>query len=110
VYWAMSAQECAQERRQRPRHHRRRANLALCQYVVERLQAHWSTETIEGRLELDFPADAHMRVSHEAIYRWMYPTQLLCSIVHDQASSSTPRWSRCWCALGYSFACMVRAG
>ena len=72
VYWALSAQECAQQRRQRARHHRRRANGALCQYVVERLQAHWSAETIAGRLELDFPADAHMRVSHEAIYRWMY--------------------------------------
>jgi IS30 family transposase len=72
VYWALSAQECAQQRRQRARHHRRRANGALCQYVVERLQAHWSPETIAGRLELDFPADAHMRVGHEAIYRWMY--------------------------------------
>jgi len=72
VYWPMAAQECAQQRRQQARHHRRRANAALCQYVVERLRAHWSPEMIAGRLELDFPADARMRVSHEAIYRWLY--------------------------------------
>jgi IS30 family transposase len=72
VYWAVSAQECAQRRRERARHHRRRAHQALSQYVVERLQAHWSPETIAGRLRLDFPTDMQMRVSHEAIYRWLY--------------------------------------
>jgi IS30 family transposase len=72
VYWAVAAQGWAQERKQRARHCRRRSNAALCQYVVQGLQAHWSPETITGRLKLDFPADAQMRVSHEAIYRWMY--------------------------------------
>ena len=32
VYWALSAQECAQQRRPRARHHRRRANQALYRY------------------------------------------------------------------------------
>jgi IS30 family transposase len=39
---------------------------------MQRLQAHWSPETIEGRLKLDFPADTSMRLSHETIYRWLY--------------------------------------
>ena len=72
VYWAVGAQHRAEQRRQRARHQRRRSNGALCQYVMQRLQAHWSPETIEGRLTLDFPADASMRLSHEAIYRWLY--------------------------------------
>ena len=72
VYWAVGAQHRAEQRRQRARHQRRGSNAALCQYVMQRLQAHWSPETIEGRLTLDFPADASMRLSHEAIYRWLY--------------------------------------
>ena len=32
----------------------------------------WSPEQISGRLHLDFPDDASMRVSHEAIYQSLY--------------------------------------
>src|SRR5918999_3484962 len=32
----------------------------------------WSPEQISGRLRLDFPDDASMRVSHEAIYQSLY--------------------------------------
>ena len=62
VYWAVAAQHRAEQRRQRARHQRRRSNAALCQYVMQRLQAHWSPEIIAGRLTLDFPADASMRL------------------------------------------------
>src|SRR5712671_5841695 len=48
VYWAVAAQHWAQQRRQRARHQRRRSNPALCRYVTERLQAHWSPEMIAG--------------------------------------------------------------
>src|ERR1700693_5937698 len=72
VYWAIAAQHWARERTQRARHHRRRTNAMLCQYVAQCLRAHWSPETITGRLKLDFPAERCMRLSHEAIYRWIY--------------------------------------
>jgi len=32
----------------------------------------WSPEQISGRLKLDFPDDASMRISHEAIYQSLY--------------------------------------
>jgi IS30 family transposase len=72
VYWHEAAQSRAIERRQRPRHHRRRSNPALLQYVVQRLEAHWSPQTIAGRVGLDYPHDSLMRISPEAIYRWIY--------------------------------------
>jgi transposase, IS30 family len=40
--------------------------------VEQRLQAHWSPESIAGRLALDYPKPPARRVSHEAIYRWIY--------------------------------------
>ena len=32
----------------------------------------WSTEQISDRLRLDFPDDASMRISHEALYQSRY--------------------------------------
>ena len=65
------AHNCAMQRRQCARHHRR-ADQGLRRYVVQGLQAHWSPETIAGRIELDFARNRSMRVSHETIYRWIY--------------------------------------
>ncbi|MGH7965569.1 MAG: IS30 family transposase, partial [Candidatus Binatia bacterium] len=72
IYWHMSAQAEAIERRGVTRHERRRSNARLHQYVVNRLQAHWSPQMIAGRLDLDYPHDPSMRISPEAIYRWIY--------------------------------------
>lgn len=72
VYWHVAAHAKAIERRGRPRHCRRLHNGTLYQYIVQRLQAHWSPETIAGRLELDYPNEPSMRLSPEAIYRWIY--------------------------------------
>jgi IS30 family transposase len=71
VYWYDSAQARALERKSKPRHQRRRAHRALYQYVAQRLHALWSPECIAGRLELDYPDERAMRVSPEAIYRWI---------------------------------------
>ena len=70
--WIAHAQRLCEQRRQRARHRRRQDHAALRGYVVERLQAHWSPEIIAGRLRLDFPRNAAMRISHEGIYRWVY--------------------------------------
>jgi IS30 family transposase len=66
------AHERTMERRQRARHHRRAGDASLRRYVFERLVAHWSPDAIAGRLKLDFPRNASMRMSHEGIYRWIY--------------------------------------
>src|SRR6267143_1269065 len=71
VYWYDDAHPRALERRTRARHHRRRDNGALYEYVAQRLRARWSPECIAGRLALDYPAQPAMRVSPEAIYRWI---------------------------------------
>jgi transposase, IS30 family len=44
----------------------------LCQAVVAMLVEGWSPQQIAGRLPLDYPDDEAMRVSHEAIYTWIY--------------------------------------
>jgi IS30 family transposase len=72
VYWYDSAQARALERKAQPRHHRRRAHCELYRYVTQRLQALWSPECIAGRLARDFPREPTMRVSHEAVYRWIF--------------------------------------
>lgn len=72
VYWYYVSHPVAEERRHKARHCRRRRNDTLCAYVMEKLRLHWSPETIAGRLRMDYPNDAQMRISHETIYRWIY--------------------------------------
>lgn len=72
VYWYDVAHPRAMQRKKRARHHRRRAHVALYEYVTERLRAGWSPECIAGRIELDYPGEHAMRVSAEAIYRWIF--------------------------------------
>ncbi|MDQ3156605.1 MAG: IS30 family transposase [Actinomycetota bacterium] len=48
------------------------ANPGLCQVVQDHLEDDLSPEQISGRLKIDFPNDAEMRVSHEAIYQALF--------------------------------------
>ena len=48
----------------------------LASYVQEKLLLAWSPEQVAGRMKLDFPADAEMRVAHGTIYRWLKKKQL----------------------------------
>ena len=41
-------------------------------YVLARLQKRWSPEEIVKRLREEYPADMAMRISHEAIYQYIY--------------------------------------
>ena len=47
-------------------------NKALYTYVVEKLKLGWSPEQISIRLPLDYPRDESVRISHEAIYQYVY--------------------------------------
>lgn len=43
---------------------------AVKSYVIEKLKKDWSPEQIAGRIVLDFPGDADMRISHETVYQY----------------------------------------
>lgn len=72
VYVPEAAQSRAAARLHRARHCRRREHGRLRRYVVSRLRRDWSPEQVAGRLRLDHPSDARMRVSPETIYQWVY--------------------------------------
>ena len=66
------AEKQARARRARPRRKARLADPCLRDYVEAKLRLNWSPEQITGRLVVDFPRRRSMRLSIEAIYRWIY--------------------------------------
>ncbi len=72
VYWYDWTHPLAMARRHQPRHHRRQSNPRLVNYVESKLKLGWPPEVIANRLRIDYPNDEQMRISHEAIYRWIY--------------------------------------
>lgn len=73
-YRAFSAGRRAQERASsRKRDKSRLANEdRLRRYVMEKLRKRWSPREIVKRLKEEYPDDMSMRISHEAIYRYIY--------------------------------------
>lgn len=71
-YWYYVAQPVADNRRHKARSHRRQNHQPLVNYVMEKLRLDWPPEVIAAKLQLDFPDDKRMRISHETIYRWIY--------------------------------------
>jgi len=47
-------------------------NESLKNYVYEKLKQEWSPEEIAKRIKLDYAGDNTMRISHEAIYQYIY--------------------------------------
>lgn len=41
-------------------------------YVLQRLKQQWSPRAISERLKINYPLDMEMRISHEAIYQYIY--------------------------------------
>jgi transposase, IS30 family len=72
VYWHQRAHQQALQRRKQARHYRRHHIAALVDYVTHGLHTQWSPDVIVAKLQRDYPDDAHMRVSIETIYRWVY--------------------------------------
>lgn len=54
-------------------------NKQLYKYVVEKLRLGWSPEQISGRLPVDNKGDKTMRISHEAIYQYVYSKNRISS-------------------------------
>jgi IS30 family transposase len=71
-YRAVSADTAATVARQRPKLFAVERSARLRNVVVERLRAGWSPGSIAGRLPELVPDDQACRVSHEAIYQWVY--------------------------------------
>lgn len=71
-YRASTASARAHERARRPKPSKLALNDKLRDEVQSRLEDEHSPEQISGRLPVEFPDDAEMRVSHEAIYQAIY--------------------------------------
>jgi IS30 family transposase len=67
-----AAQQFADHRKAKAHHWRKKSNRQLLHYVQCKLIDDWSTEEISGRLIVDYPNNEQMRISHEAIYQWIY--------------------------------------
>lgn len=44
----------------------------LCTYALQRLMQQWSPKGISEQLKIEYPLNMEMRISHEAIYRYIY--------------------------------------
>ena len=71
-YRATTAQLAADHRAQRIRGGKLAGNPRLHEKVQDLLEDELSPEQISAQLQIDFPDDAEMRVSHETIYQALY--------------------------------------
>src|SRR6266576_5504978 len=71
-YRAVTADESAAADRQRPKAYAVDRSPRLQTAVKELLKTGWSPASIAGRLPYDYRDDQAVRVSHEAIYQWIY--------------------------------------
>jgi transposase, IS30 family len=61
--------------------------------VCRQLRGGWSPASIAGRLPIDYPDDDACRVSHEAIYQWVY-AQPVSTLARELISLRTGRRAR----------------
>lgn len=72
LYDPEEAEQHADSRRCTARHHRRQNYAPLWQQVQQWLARDWSPEIIQAKLQEHYPNDDRMRISPEALYRWIY--------------------------------------
>lgn len=73
AYRAATAQRRAERRAAMPRKsHMLAVNDQLHDYVLTHLRKRWSPHQIAERLVVEYPGDMAMRISHEAIYAYVY--------------------------------------
>ena len=47
-------------------------NKKLRDYILQSIEKEWSPEEMSERIQIEYPIDMAMRISHEAIYRYIY--------------------------------------
>ena len=72
--WTYRAQRRSRRKARRRRLGKRKIflNNRLREYVQKKLSLCWSPEQIARRIEIRYPLDMSMRISHEAIYAYVY--------------------------------------
>lgn len=72
-YRATFAHDVAKRKRKHPKARKLLTNERLRVYVEEKLLGErWSPQQIAARLKLEYPSDMTMRISHEAIYTYVF--------------------------------------
>jgi transposase, IS30 family len=96
-YRAARADGAAGRARQRPKCRRLDADPMLRLVVCDLLKRGWSPEAIAYRLPIDYPGDQAVRVSHEAVYSWIYalPVGVMCAEGIALRSGRTRRRPAC---------------
>ncbi|MGB7796576.1 MAG: IS30 family transposase [Pseudonocardiaceae bacterium] len=92
-YRAAAADEAAGVARQRPKLFAVERSPRLRAVVCQQLRGGWSPASIAGRLPTDYPDDQACRVSHEAIYQWVY-AQPVSTLARELISLRTGRKAR----------------
>lgn len=73
AYHAVPAHQAALDRRtSKGRKRKLDTHQQLRAYVYEKLKCEWSPEEIAERIQMDYPQDHTMRISHETIYQYLY--------------------------------------
>lgn len=72
AYRAAHADQCAWQRGARPKACLLALNAPLREAVSEKLRENWSPEQISRWLEIQYPHEQSLRVSHETIYRSLF--------------------------------------
>jgi IS30 family transposase len=92
-YRAAAADEAACASRRRRKVFAVERSPRLRAVVCRQLRGGWSPASIAGRLATDYPDDEACRVSHEAIYQWVY-AQPVSSLARQLISLRTGRTAR----------------
>ena len=92
-YRAAAADEAACAARERPKRFAVERSPGLRAVVCQQLRDGWSPASIAGRLPVDYPQDEACRVSHEAIYQWVY-AQPVSTLARELISLRTGRKAR----------------
>jgi IS30 family transposase len=92
-YRAAGADERASAARERPKVFAVERSPRLRAVVSRQLRGGWSPASIAGRLAADYPSDQACRVSHEAIYQWVY-AQPVSTLARELISLRTGRKAR----------------
>lgn len=73
TYRVLRAQDKSDFMKHRSKQPRRLdVNELLKNYVFTKVKLHWSPEEVARRLKIDYPHDDAMKISHEAIYTYIY--------------------------------------